>query len=296
MTIYFSALIQGILWGIMGMGLYISFRILRFTDLTSEASFTIGAAASVMFASQGMHPILVLVVSILFGMLAGLVTGLLTTLFDIPDLLASIITMTGLYSVNLRIMGRPNASYRGSETIYSLIASWIEDINYQRLFIGLLISLILILALQFFFRTDLGQAMIATGDNPKMAQSIGIKTKSMTCLALMIANGLIALAGALISQDNSFTDISMGTGTVVIALASIVIGELLLSKQVTLFVRLISIVLGAIIYRLILVFVLQLGLNPNDFKLISALVLAVFLALPKFRYFLPHSLQRKGQA
>lgn len=280
MAIYFSALYQGILWGIMGLGLYISFRILRFADLTSEASFTLGAASAVTLISMGVNPIAATFLSILSGMFAGLVTGILTTYFEVPSLLASIISLTGFYSINLRIMGSPNLSLRGFDTIYSYLNAFIESSQHQRFFVGIVISLLVIVFMTYLFKTDLGQAIIATGDNEIMAGSIGIRTDSMKRLALMFANGFIALSGALVAQDNGFSDVQMGTGTVVVAMSSIVIGEVLFRKQLKLSGRFLSILLGSVIYRLIIVFVLRLGFNPNDFRLISALVLAIFLALP----------------
>ncbi|MBD3948238.1 ABC transporter permease [Tuanshanicoccus lijuaniae] len=296
MTIYLNAMSQGVLWGIMGIGLYITFRILRFADLTSEASFTMGVSVAVSLITQGVSPILATVAAIFGGMLTGYVTGLLMTLFDIPSLLAGIITLTGFYSINLRIMGKPNVSLRRLATIYDEgIATLFQSTLVQRTVIGLMIVMIVVLLLSFFFRTDLGQAMIATGDNEIMAKSLGIKTASMKRFALVLANGIIGLAGALVAQDNSFGDISMGTGTVVVALSSIVIGEVLL-KQLTMPLRLLAIVLGSVIYRVILVFVLQLGFNANDFRLISAIVLAIFLAFPTISISVRQAISTKGGA
>lgn len=278
--IYLSAVYQGILWGIMGLGLFISFRILRFADLTSEASFTLGAASAVTLITLGVNPVLATFASIFAGMLAGLVTGIMTTYFEIPSLLASIISFTGFYSINLRVMGSPNLSLRGFDTIYGYFSPIIQHPQNQRFTIGIAMVLLVIILMTFLFKTDLGQAIIATGDNEIMAGSFGIKTNTMKRLALMFANGLIALSGALVAQDNGFSDVQMGTGTVVVAMASIVIGEVIFRGQLKLSGRFISVVVGSVLYRLIIVFVLQLGFNPNDFKLISALVLAIFLALP----------------
>lgn len=280
MTIYYSAIAQGILWGIMGLGLYISFRILGFADLTSESSFTLGAAVAATAVTMGMHPVTATLLAIVAGMLAGLVTGLLTTFFEIPGLLASIITMTGLYSVSLRVMDQPNLSFRGYETIYSIFNTVTDNSLLVRYGIGLMFVAISITLIALFFKTDLGQAIIATGDNAVMADSLGIDTARMTRFALMFANGLIGLSGALVAQDNGFADLQLGTGTVVIAFSSIVIGEVLFRRQMTLTKRFMSIIVGAIIYRLILVFVLQLGFSAGDFRLLSAAVLAIFLGSP----------------
>ncbi|MBG9989329.1 ABC transporter permease [Aerococcaceae bacterium DSM 111176] len=292
MSIYLGAITEGFLWGIMGLGLYISFRILNFADLTSESSFTLGAAIAVALMSNGVNPFVATIVAVFGGMIAGFITGFLTTVFEIPGLLSSIITMTGLYSMNLRIMGKPNSSFRGTDTIFSTLENLFSSELLLDAVVGIVFVGLIILFLNYFFKTDFGQAIIATGDNVIMAMSLGIKTKSMSRIALMIANGLIALSGALIAQNNGFSDVSMGTGTVVVAMASIVIGEVLIRKDLSLNSRLLSIVLGAIIYRLILVFVLRLGLNPNDFKLISALVLAVFLAFPKVSAFFQERRQK----
>lgn len=287
MALYYSACIQGILWSLMGMGLYISFRILGFADLTSEASFTLGAGVAAILIQSGYSPLLATLLAIGAGMLAGLVTGWLTTFLAIPGLLASIITMTGLYSVSLRVMGQPNLSLRGSETLFSLMEQLIPSSDLARLFLGLVFALVVVAMLSLLFKTDLGQALVATGDNWIMADSLGINTHRMLRLALMLSNGLIALSGALVAQDNGFADIQLGNGTVVIAFSAIVIGEVIFRQQLSLTKRLMTVVLGAVIYRLILVAVLQLGFNANDFRFLSAFVLVLFLAGPNLikRYF-----------
>lgn len=287
MALYYSACIQGILWSLMGMGLYISFRILGFADLTSEASFTLGAGVAAILIQSGHSPLLATLLAIGAGMLAGLVTGWLTTFLAIPGLLASIITMTGLYSVSLRVMGQPNLSLRGSETLFSLMEQLIPSSDLARLVLGLIFVLLVVAVLSLLFKMDLGQALVATGDNRIMADSLGINTHRMLRLALMLSNGLIALSGALVAQDNGFADIQLGNGTVVIAFSAIVIGEVIFRQQLSLTKRLMTVVLGAVIYRLILVAVLQLGFNANDFRFLSAFVLVLFLAGPNLikRYF-----------
>ena len=281
--LYFNAMTQGILWAVMGLGLFISFRILKFADLTSEASFTMGAATALLFLNMGFHPVLAMIIAMIAGSFAGLITALLMNLFDIPGLLASIISLTGLYSVNLRIMGRPNLSIRGIQSIFELSFMNNLFVNNTVFIVGGLIVVLLVTTLNHFFKLDIGQALIATGDNEVMAKSIGIRVNRMKIIALMLSNGLIALCGSLIGQNNGFSDISMGTGTVVIGLSSIVIGEVILHQELSLVKRLLSILIGSIIYQIILTFVLQLGFHPNDFKLVSAIVLATFLAFPKFR-------------
>ena len=282
MGIYYSAIAQGLLYSLMGIGLYITFRILNFADLTSEASFAVGAAVAVKTLTLGLHPVLSLLTAFVAGMLTGLVTGLLMTYFEIPSLLAGIITLTAFYSINLRIMERANLSLRQVKTLYDLLANLLADSTSRIFLVGIILTLIVILLLGYFFKTDLGQSMVASGDNEVMAHSLGISVKLMKCLALMASNGIIAMSGALIAQQNGYADVDMGTGTVIIALSSIIIGEMLF-KQLTLSMRLCAIVVGSVLYRLLLVAVLKLGFLPSDFRLISALVLAVFLALPAMR-------------
>lgn len=282
MGIYYSAIAQGLLYSLMGIGLYITFRILNFADLTSEASFSVGAAVAVKTLTLGLHPVLSLITAFVAGMLTGLVTGLLMTYFEIPSLLAGIITLTAFYSINLRIMERANLSLRQVKTLYDLLTGLMADSTSRILLVGSILTLIVILLLGYFFKTDLGQSMVASGDNEVMAHSLGISVKLMKCLALMASNGIIAVSGALIAQQNGYADVDMGTGTVIIALSSIIIGEMLF-KQLTLTMRLGAIVLGSVLYRLLLVAVLKLGFLPSDFRLISALVLAIFLALPAMR-------------
>ena len=282
MGIYYSAIAQGLLYSLMGIGLYITFRILNFADLTSEASFAVGAAVAVKTLTLGLHPVLSLFTAFVAGMLTGLVTGLLMTYFEIPSLLAGIITLTAFYSINLRIMERANLSLRQVKTLYDLLTGLMADSTSRIFLVGSILTLIVILLLGYFFKTDLGQSMVASGDNEVMAHSLGISVKLMKCLALMASNGIIAVSGALIAQQNGYADVDMGTGTVIIALSSIIIGEMLF-KQLTLSMRLCAIVVGSVLYRLLLVAVLKLGFLPSDFRLISALVLAIFLSLPAMR-------------
>lgn len=279
MGIYISAIIQGILWSIMGLGLFVSFRMLRFADLTSEASFVVGAAVTVTLIGQGIPAGLSTLFAILAGSVTGLITGILMTYLQIPSLLSGIITLTALYSINLRIMGRANVSLRNQATVYDVFGSTISATS-AKFIIGLFVVVVCILLLTYFFQTDLGQAVIATGDNEVMAQSLGISIARMKCLALMISNGLIALCGGLLAQYNQFADVSMGLGTVIVALSSIIIGEVIFHRQLRLFGRFMSIIVGSVIYRLLLVIVLQLGFHPSDFRLVSASILAFVLALP----------------
>ncbi|MPQ21335.1 ABC transporter permease [Carnobacterium divergens] len=282
MNLIVTATSQGLLWGVMALGIFITFRILDLPDMTAEGSFPLGAAVCAKLILSGVHPIVATLVAFISGMLAGAITGFLITKCNIPGLLAGILTMTGLYSINLRIMGRANLSLLGKEKLNDLLRPLQLPAQFDTILIGLIIVVVVILLLILFFNTELGQALIATGDNEIMARSLGVSTNKTKILALMLSNGMIAFAGGLITQDNGYADISMGIGTIVIGLASVIIGEVVFGN-LSLGNRLICVILGAIIYRLIITFVLVIGLQPNDLKLFSAIILAVCLALPSLR-------------
>lgn len=282
MEMIISAVSQGAIWAVMGLGLYITFRILNAPDMTTEGSFVLGAAVGATAIQFGIHPIISLFLSFFAGMAGGAITGLLVTKLDVNPLLAGIITMTGLYSVNLKIMGQANLSLSGSTTIKDLLADFSLPRNVDTIVIGLVITAILIVVISLFLKTEMGQSLIATGDNIQMARALGIETNEMKMLGYMLANGLIALSGSLVAQDNGYADISMGIGTVVIGLASIIIGEVLIRK-VSLPMRLVTILVGSIIYRLLLTIVLALNFDANDFKLFSAIIVGVCLSIPKIQ-------------
>ena len=277
-----SALAQGLIWSLLALGLYVSFRVLKIADMSTEGTFTLGGAVGVQCITLGLNPFLSVVFAIVAGALAGGVTGFLITKLNIPSLLAGILTMTGLYSINLRVMGKANLNLLGLETIYSGINKFNLPRNMDTIIVGALFVGVIIFIYTIFFRTEFGQSLIATGDNEAMARSLGISTNIMKTIGLMMSNGLIALAGAVIAQNNGYADIQMGIGAIVIGLASIIIGEVLFTHT-SFIVRIASLALGSILYRVIMVLVLEAGLNPNDFKLISAILLAVFLALPKIK-------------
>lgn len=280
MNLIVSAIGQGLLWALLGLGLYLTFRILNFADMTVEGTFPLGAAVAVANLAHGMSPYLATFLALLAGMFAGLVTGLLYTKGKIPILLAGILTMTAIYSINLRIMGGSNISLIGKKTL--LNNEFLKSLPqyFNRVVLGIIVVVIITGILVFFLNTDFGQAFIATGDNPKMAKSLGIYTDSMIIIGLMLSNGIVALCGALIAQNNGYADINMGIGTIVIALASIIIGEVAFG-ELTLNQRLVAVTLGSIIYRLILLAVLQLGFSANDLNLISSIVLALCMMLPQ---------------
>ncbi|WP_409022258.1 ABC transporter permease [Dellaglioa sp. P0083] len=282
MTIIVSAIGQGLLWGVLGLGLYLSFRILDFPDMTVEGTFPMGASVTVICLIHGVNPLLATFFAFLAGTLAGLATGLLYTKGKIPILLAGILVMTSLYSINLRILTKANISLLGQNTIFSAHILTNLPASFDSVVLGLILVIISIGLLAFFLNTELGQAFIATGDNEKMARSLGIQTDRMKILGLMVSNGFIGLAGGLIAQNNGYADISMGIGTIVIGLAAIIIGEVVFGN-LSLTARLVAVVIGSIFYRFVILIVLTLGFNANDLKLISAIILAFCLMLPTLR-------------
>ncbi|MGB7473688.1 ABC transporter permease, partial [Trichococcus sp.] len=251
------------------------------------------AAVAVQAITLGANPYIAIIFAIIAGSSAGLITGFLITKLQIPSLLAGILTMTGLYSINLRVMGRANISLLGKDTIFTVFKNMNLPRHFDTIMLGLLVVVLIIGLYVIFFKTEFGQAVIATGDNEAMARSLGISTNTMKIVGLMISNGIVALAGSIIAQDNGYADISMGIGTIVIGLASIIIGEVLFTN-VSFKMRLVCLMLGSVLYRLIMVMVLEAGMNPNDFKLISAVLLTFFLALPKIKetYYM-YSLRKK---
>lgn len=294
MSLITSTIGQGLLWGILALGLFLTFRILNFPDMTVEGTFPFGAAICISALVHGVNPIIATILSFLGGMLTGLITGLLYTKGKIPVLLAGILTMTGIYSVNLRILGKANVGLLNKATL--LNEKFLQRLpdNFPTIVVGLLFAIFIILLLALFLNTNLGQAFIATGDNEKMAQSLGINTDNMKILGLMLSNGLIGLAGGLLGQNGGYADVNMGIGTMVIGLAAIIIGEVVYGN-LSLTARLIAVVIGSIIYRLILLLVLQLGFSTNDFKLISAIILAICMMLPLFeKKFHTRKLLKKG--
>lgn len=278
MNLIVSSIGQGLLWALLGLGLYLTFRILDFCDMTVEGTFPLGAATAVTAITNGVSPLLATLLAIVAGMVAGLVTGLLYTKGKIPSLLAGILTMTAIYSVNLRIMGKSNISLLGHQTLFSGLKNLPQ--YFDSVTLGFIVIAIVTVLMVLFLATDYGQAFIATGDNPTMAKSLGIHTDKMVIVGLMVSNGMVGLCGALIAQNNGYADINMGIGTIVIALASIIIGEVAFG-ELTLNQRLVAVTLGSIIYRIILLAVLQLGFSANDLNLISSIVLAICMMIPQ---------------
>ena len=272
-----GAISQGIIWGIMGVGVFITFKVLDYADLTVDSSLCTGGAVSAVLIGAGMHPVLTLLFALLAGMLAGAVTGLLHTKLQIPAILSGILTQLALYSVNLRIMGRANVSLLGQPTMITLL-----NIPHAIL-IGAIVAVVVIGVLYWFFGTEIGCAVRATGDNERMARALGVNTDTMKVLGLTISNGMVGLAGALLAQYQGYADVQSGRGAIVIGLASVIIGEVLIGKRANFAVRMGSIIVGSIVYYIIISFVLQLGLSTTDLKLFSALVVAIALAIPTIR-------------
>ena len=280
---FLGAVDLGLIWGFLALGVYITFRLLDIADLTVDGSFTTGGAVCAVCVLNGIHPLLALLISILAGFLAGAITGILHTKCKIPAILAGILTQIGLYSINLRIMGgRANLPLTTANTLFADLSVSL-DINryYIALVISLIFVIIFIALLYWFFGTELGSAIRATGNNEQMARSLGINTDTMKLLGLTISNGLVGLSGALYALYGQATDVRVGTGAIVIALASIVIGEVVISSKKGNFdLRLTSIIIGSIIYRIIVALVLQMGLNTDDLKLLTAILVGIALTIP----------------
>ena len=285
-----GAVAQGLVWGIMAIGVYITFRILDFADLTVDGSLCTGGAVCIMMMLKGQNVWVSMVAALLAGMAAGCVTGLLHTFMGIPAILSGILTQLGLYSINLKIMGKANQAINVDK--YDLLVSlrFIRNVPLFKNTILLvsLIIIVLIIILYWFFGTELGCSIRATGCNDKMARAQGINTDFNHVLGLMISNGLVALSGALLSQYQGFADINMGRGAIVIGLAAVIIGEAIFGKIFRNFgLRLLSVAFGSIIYYLVLQVVIWLGIDTDLLKLLSAAVVAIFLAIPRWkaRYF-----------
>lgn len=278
-----GAAAQGLAWGIMAIGVYITYRILDVADLTVDGSLATGGAVCVMLIRAGLNPWVALLCALLAGMLAGLVTGLLHTRCGIPAILSGILTQLALYSVNLRIMAS-KANQALSVDKYDLLLSqrYVRSLSLNNpLPLLLLFTVAVIAALYWFFGTEKGGSIRATGDNPNMARAQGINTDSNIVLGLMLSNGLVALSGALLAQYQGSSDINMGRGAVVIGLAAVIISEVLFGKLFVNFgLKLFAVSIGAIVYYIVLQLVLQLGLNTNDLKLFTAIIVAIFLAVP----------------
>ena len=292
-----GAVTQGLLWGIMGIGVYVTYRILDVADLTVDGTLATGGALCVMLMRLGCNPWIALLCAFLAGMLAGLVTGLFHTRCGIPAILAGILTQLALYSVNLRLMGG-KANLPISVDKYDLLVSqrYVRDLTLENPILLVLIILAVVVGiLYWFFGTEYGSALRATGANQNMARAQGIDTKIGITVGLMVSNGLVALSGALLAQYQGAVDVNMGRGAIVIGLAAVIVGEVLFGKVFRNFaLKLVAVALGAVVYYLVIQIVLQMGLNTNDLKLLTALVVALFLAVPYWQSLVKPKKQRVG--
>ena len=287
-----STIAQGLLWALLALGVFITFRILDVADLTVEGSFPMGAAISAVLITMGVNPWITVAIAGIGGMIAGAVTGWIHTKLKIPALLAGILTMIALYSVNLHIMGKANISLLRMDTVYSAIHSMGISNAVALTIIGVVVTVVVGLFLFWFFGTELGTSIRATGVNPQMIRAQGVNTDTMIVLGLLLSNGFVAVSGALIAQSQGFADIGMGVGTIVIGLASVIIGEVLFASSSVVrklfgnssfVLSLVAVVFGSIIYRIVIATVLYLGMPPNDLKLFTAILVALALSLPKWQ-------------
>ena len=273
---------QGLLWSMLALGVFLTFRVLDIADLTVEGSFPLGAAVAAACLVKGGNPFTAIVLAAIAGGLAGVITGLLHTKLKIPALLAGILTMIALYSVNLRVMGKANLSLLRVDTVFTYLRNMGLDNNMSIFTVGIISTVLFVLAIYWFFGTEIGAAIRATGFNPQMIIAQGVDTNQTIIFGLLLSNALVAISGAFIGKSNGFADVGMGVGTIVIGLASVIIGEVLFGTR-SFKNSLISVVLGSVVYRIVIAVVLQMGMPPNDLKLFTAVLVALALALPLFQ-------------
>ena len=280
-----GGLAQGLIWGVLALGVFLTFRMLGVSDLTVDGSMATGGAVCIMLVLAGVDPQLALLASFLAGMAAGVITGFLHTRLGIPDILAGILTQISLYSINLNIMGKANQAVNVNKVSF-LFSSNAKLLN-RTIWVVLGVCVALVVALYMYLGTEHGSALRATGINGNMARAQGINTNRMKVIGLALSNGLVALSGGIMSQYQGFADVKMGTGAIVIGLAAVIIGEVLgealMGRHMNFMIRLAFVVLGSVIYYVVYVFVLWLKFPPDDMKLLTAVVVAIFLAVPNLR-------------
>ena len=275
-----GACAQGLIWGLMAIGVYITYRVLDIADLTVDGTMCTGGAVCVVLMMNGCNVYVALLCAFIAGMLAGLVTGVFHTVMGIPAILAGILTQLALYSINLRILGSANQGISARK--YDLLLSLLRI--PQAILVGAIFTALLIALMYWFFGTELGCSLRATGSNVHMARAQGINTDRATVLGLMLSNGIVALASALYAQYQGFADINMGRGAIVIGLAAVIIGKVIFGKVFRNFaLKLLAVSLGAVLYYVVIQVVLWLGLNTDDLKLLTALVVALFLSIPHLK-------------
>ncbi len=288
-----GALELGLIFAIMSLGIFISFRILNIPDLTIDGTFTLGTSVSAIFAVNG-HPVLGVIFALIAGGLAGCVTGFLQTKMKVQPILAGILTMTALYSVNLRVMGqKPNLSLFDRESIFSGLTRLIGE-QYANLVMITLILVVSIVVIFFFLKTQLGMSLRATGDNEDMVRASSINSDAMTIMGLAIATAFVALAGAILAQYQSFSDVSGGIGMMVVGLASIIVGEAIFGRK-SILRSLLAVVIGAVVYRFVLTIALRIGLEAGDLKLFSAILVTIAICIPTLKSYIMKRRSRRAK-
>jgi len=289
---------QGLIWGIMAIGVYITYRILDVADLTVDGSFATGGAVAVMLILNGCNLWVAMLAAFVSGLIAGAITGLLHTFMGIPPILAGILTQLSLYSINLKILGKANQSVNVNQTDLLISLRWVKEFAFHNPIITVTVALIILISLLYwFFGTEMGCSIRATGINQNMSRAQGINTNLNKVLGIMLSNGLVAFSGAFLAQYQGFADVKMGQGSIVIGLAAVIIGEALFGKIFKNFaLRLLSVALGSIIYYIVIQTVITLGFDANLLKLLSAMLVAIFLAIPywKRQYMAKHIKKTKG--
>lgn len=290
---------QGLIWGIMAIGVYLTYRILDVADLTVDGSFATGGAVAVVLILNGCNLWLAMLLAFVAGLIAGAITGLLHTLMGIPPILAGILTQLSLYSINLKIMGKANQSINVNQTNLLISLRWVKELAFHNPLITVGVVLVILIAvIYWFFGTETGCALRATGANINMSRAQGINTNLNKVLGIMISNGLVAFSGAFLAQYQGFSDVKMGQGAIVIGLAAVIIGEAIFGKIFKNFaLRLLGVALGSVIYYIVVQAVITMGLDANLLKLLSAVIVAIFLAIPywKNKYKTKHIAKSKGE-
>ncbi len=292
-----GAVAQGLLYAIMTLGVYITYKLLDFADLTVDGSFALGGCVSAVLITVGLDPFTSLLIATIAGMAAGMVTGFFNTIFKIPPILSGILTMLALYSINIRIMsGKANVPLGQSNTIFKIIQKWLPiQTDLLVIIIGLVFAVIVIVFMYWFFGTELGSAIRATGNNQDMIRALGVNTSWMKIIALLFSNGLVALSGALVTQYQQNASVNNGTGMIVVGLASVIIGEVIFGNRFNFIYKLTSVIIGSLIYRIVVALVLQVGLDTQDLKLFTAVFVALALAVPVFKQHIQHIANRGGK-
>ncbi|MBQ8603229.1 MAG: ABC transporter permease [Oscillospiraceae bacterium] len=281
LNIITGAVSLGLLWSVMALGVYLTFRVLDYADMTVDGSIVTGAAIAAKLLVSGVNPVLATMAAFFGGMAAGVVTGLLHTKLKIPAILSGILSQIGLYSINIKIMGKPNTTLLKVETIFSMFTQSKQAV----LICGGITAVAFVVLLYMFLSTSMGSALRATGNNEKMANAMGINIDSMKILGLALGNGLVAFSGALIAQSQGYADMGMGQGSIVIGLASVIIGEVLYHRT-SMLGKLSAVLIGAVTYRIIIALVIDMGMDPLDLKLFTAITVTVALSMPRIKNYL----------